>query len=183
MISLTQFDGGKLHLSEKPERIVSLVPSITENLILFGKTPAARTSFCIEPKEVVKSIPVIGGTKTPRVSKIISMKPDLVIANQEENIKEHVEEIQQAGIPVWVNFPNTVRDLLPLMKELVMLCENDVQAKPWIEQTENLLSRQPSVKRSPKVITLIWKDPWMAVGQDTYTSDLLKFCGMQNPVR
>lgn len=182
MPSLSQCFGGKLQLQHKPEKIVSLVPSITENLILFGKTPTARTSFCIEPKEVVNTIPVIGGTKTPRVSKIISMRPDLVIANQEENIKEHVEEIQAAGIPVWVNFPNRVLDLVPLMTELASLCHDDSKSKPWIEQTKNLLSRQPIPKRTLNVITLIWKDPWMAVGKDTYTSDLLKFCGMENPV-
>lgn len=180
-ITLTQYDGSSLKLNAKPKNIVSLVPSITENLILFGKMPVARTSFCIEPKEAVKSIPVIGGTKTPRVSKIISMKPDLVIANQEENIKEHIEEIQAAGIPVWVNFPKKVPDLIPLLEEVASLCENNSVSKLWIEKSKKMLDQKFTWKSKPKIATLIWKNPWMAVGKDTYTSDLIEFCGGENP--
>ena len=116
MIQLSQALGGELSLSEKPRRIVSLVPSITENLILFGKKPVGRTSFCVEPASDVKDIPVVGGTKTPRISKILSLQPDLVIANQEENTKAHVDEIVSHNIPVWVTFQKSVHDLIPLMR-------------------------------------------------------------------
>ncbi len=182
MITLSQCFGGELVLPTKPKNIISLVPSITENLILFGKTPMARTSFCIEPKEKVKNIPVIGGTKTPRVSKIIAMKPDLVIANQEENIKEHIEEIQAAGIPVWITFPKNIPDLIPLMKQLGSLCEDETESQICIDRLRKLLQQKFQWKRTVKVITLIWKNPWMAAGHDTYPSHLLSFCGMENPI-
>ncbi|MEZ4846382.1 MAG: helical backbone metal receptor [Bdellovibrionota bacterium] len=183
MISLTQYDGAKLMLAEKPATIVSLVPSITENLIQFGTIPAARTSFCIEPKDIVQSIPVIGGTKTPRVKKIIDMKPDLVIANQEENIREHIEQIQAAGIPVWVTYPATVQDLVPLMQELGEVSDDPEMAMHWINQTRKRLTQKLHWTFKPKIVTLIWKDPWMAVGKDTYTSSLIEFCGGINPVK
>lgn len=182
MIKLSQCFGGEIVLRTKPKNIISLVPSITENLILFGKTPMARTSFCIEPKDKVKNIPVIGGTKTPRISKVIAMKPDLVIANQEENIKEHIEEIQAAGIPVWVTFPKNISDLIPLMKELGSLCDDETESYLCIDGLEKLLQQKFQWERTIKVITLIWKNPWMAAGQDTYPSHLLSFCGMENPI-
>lgn len=182
MVLLTQCTGEVLELASKPQNIISLVPSITENLILFGKLPAARTSFCIEPADIVKGIPVIGGTKTPRVSKIISMKPDLVIANQEENIKEHIEEIRAAGIPVWVTFPMKVYEMPRLMMELSSLCEDEELFSPWITMSEKLLTREYKWEKTPKIATLIWKKPWMAVGHDTYTSDLIHFCGAKNPI-
>ena len=182
MILLTQNDGSILKLSQKPKNIISLVPSVTENLIQFGTIPVARTSFCIEPAEIVKNIPTVGGTKTPRISKIISMKPDLVIANQEENIKRHVEEIQAAGIPVWVTFPNTVAELPKFMEELSTLCGDESLAKEWISKSKQLLKQKFVWKKKPKIITLIWKNPWMAVGKDTYPSDLITFCGAENPI-
>lgn len=182
MITFVQYDGSILTMEKRPVKIVSLVPSITENLIQFGKIPSARTSFCIEPKEVVKDIAVIGGTKTPRVSRIVAMKPDLVIANQEENIKEHIEEIQAAGIPVWVTFPNKVSDLIPLYSELGQLCENQNVANVWTNKTQQLLKQKFKWKIKPKIATLIWKNPWMAVGKDTYTSNLIEFCGGENPI-
>ncbi len=144
--------------------------------------PMARTSFCIEPADLVKSIPVIGGTKTPRVGKIISMKPDLVIANQEENIKAHVTEIQAAGIPVWVTFLQTVVQLPQLMREVASLCEDGSVANEWIFSSEKLLKQKFVWNKKPKIVTLIWKKPWMAVGKDTYTSDLIEFCGGENPI-
>lgn len=180
MIELTQYNAEKLKLSAKPQKIISLVPSITENLIQFGTKPVARTSFCIEPKDVVKDIPVIGGTKTPRVSKIISMKPDLVIANQEENIRKHIEEIRDAGIPVWITFPKDVGDVVELMKELMTICEDTYAASNWIEKTKEILSCPQPPKFT--AVTLIWKNPWMAAGVDTYSSHLLSHCGFQNPI-
>ncbi len=182
MVYLTQCSGEVLELTKKPEKIISLVPSITENLIQFGKMPVARTSFCIEPASVVKNIPVIGGTKTPRVSKIISMKPELVIANKEENIKEHIEEIRAAGIPVWVTFPNKVSEMPRLMMELSGLCDDEELFSPWITMSEKLLNRKYVWEKTPKIVTLIWKKPWMAVGHDTYTSDLIQFSGAKNPI-
>jgi iron complex transport system substrate-binding protein len=182
VISLTQYDGAILTLPQKPQRIVSLVPSITENLIQFGTIPAARTSFCIEPKEIVKAIPVVGGTKTPRITKIIDMKPDLVIANQEENIREHIEQIQAAGIPVWVTYPATVQDLPQFMKELSEVCDDEEVASNWIYQTQKYLDQKRNWTWKPKIVTLIWKDPWMAVGKETYTSSLIEFCGGINPI-
>jgi iron complex transport system substrate-binding protein len=182
MIELTQYDGSKLHLKNKPESIVSLVPSITENLIQFGTVPVARTSFCIEPKDIVKTIPVIGGTKTPRIDKIISMKPDLVIANQEENIREHIEKIQAAGIPVWTTYPAKVEDLPRFMSELGDVSDDGEMAMVWIHQTQKRLGLKRTWTVKPTIVTLIWKDPWMAVGKDTYTSSLIEFSGGVNPV-
>ena len=181
MIELTQCSGDQLILQEQPERIISLVPSITENLILFGKKPLARTSFCIEPEETVNEVPVIGGTKTPRVKKIISMKPDLVIANKEENTKEHVEEIQSHDIPVWVTFQETADDLVPMMSGLSMLCSDPSVGQAVVQKVKYRL-RERQNKVLLRSLVLIWKDPWMAVGKETYTSDLLRFCGIENVV-
>lgn len=180
MIKLTQYNGKILELDQKPKKIISLVPSITENLIQFGTRPVARTSFCIEPKNIVKEIPVIGGTKTPRISKIISMKPDLVIANQEENIREHVEEIEASRIPVWITFPKRVEDVVLLMKEIMSITDDPYTASNWVEKTKEIIKQEHPKKL--KAVTLIWKDPWMAVGQDTYPSHLLSFCGIENPI-
>lgn len=180
-ILLHQYDSSTLQLGQRPQRVISLVPSITENLIQFGIMPIARTSFCIFPSEVVENIPVIGGTKTPRVQKIISMNPDLVIANLEENTKKDVEELQANGIKVWITFPQTVKDLVPLMTQLQSLSATQSMADPVIESIRRRLD-QPEPSLNAKALVLIWKDPWMAVGQETYTSDLLHFCGLQNPL-
>ena len=85
-------------------KIISLVPSITETLFDFGLTSAtviARTKFCIHPADLVKNVAVIGGTKNLNIEKIRSLKPDLIIANKEENEKLQVEDLMK-DFKVWV---------------------------------------------------------------------------------
>lgn len=79
------------------KRIVSLVPSLTELLIDLGltKSIAGRTRFCIHPENIVREIPVIGGTKNPNLDKIRDLKPDLIVANKEENRAEDILELQK----------------------------------------------------------------------------------------
>ena len=88
--------------------IISLVPSITETLFDFGLTDhevIGRTKFCIHPKELVKNVEIIGGTKNLNISKIKSLSPDLIIANKEENDKAKVEELMKVQIlMLWIFF-------------------------------------------------------------------------------
>jgi ABC-type Fe3+-hydroxamate transport system substrate-binding protein len=172
-------------VASKPQRIVSLVPSITENLILFGCTPVGRTSFCIEPKNEVKSVPVVGGTKTPRIKKIKELKPDLVIANKEENRKEDIEALQEAGLNVWVTYPVTVKASLDLMRELRDLCPDKKVADEIIDRCKSEFDKFKNQKypQRSKVVTFIWKDPWMVAGGDTYMDDLTKVVGGENPFK
>lgn len=180
--TLQQEDGEILQLGARPLRIVSLVPSITENLILFGVTPVGRTSFCVEPKNRVEGIPVVGGTKTPKISRIIELQPDLVIANKEENVKEHVEALEKEGIPVWTTYPVTVDDTLLLMKNLEKVCGSSSFSRTIISDASAELS-SPYKNNSVPSFTfaaLIWKDPWMAAGKDTYINSMLEYIGGKN---
>ena len=164
-------------------RVVSLVPSITENLIQFGLVPIGRTQFCIEPKEIVKEIPMIGGTKTPKIEKIMSLKPDLVIANQEENRKEDVEALEKLGLKVWITYPRSVLQGLEFMREMIERLQLDSKHLKTVEKCasiyQSVLSQK--TKNTPKVAALIWKKPWMVAGGDTYMNDMIKVAGGNNP--
>ncbi|MER3458192.1 MAG: ABC transporter substrate-binding protein, partial [Chloroflexota bacterium] len=102
------------------ERIVSLVPSVTESLFDLGAghKVVGRTVYCAHPAPQVNVIPAVGGTKNPDIAHILALKPDLVIANQEENRPADVAALQAAGVRVLVSFPRTVRQALDLLWEL-----------------------------------------------------------------
>ena len=112
--------GVALILPEPPRRIISLVPSVTEILFLLGVGPAVAgcTTYCTEPPEGVLATTRVGGTKTPRLDLIRALRPDLVVANIEENHREHVETLRGWGIPVHVNYPRTVAEGIRLVREL-----------------------------------------------------------------
>ena len=89
-----------------PRRIVSLVPSDTLNVQALGGTLVGRTRYC----DTSKSIPSIGGTKDVDVDAVARLEPDLILANQEENSRKHLEEMAQLGLPILIAFPRTVAD-------------------------------------------------------------------------
>lgn len=180
MIRLEQFDQSVLTLPHQPKRLVSLVPSLTHMLCLWGSPPVARTAFCIEPAAQVERIPTVGGTKTPQLKKILDFKPDLILANEEENRKEDVEFLQRQGQNVWVTRTNTLKEALNVMKQLNLLMTHKSLGQMAIDAIETKLKTLPHSSSHKTVGILIWKNPWMAVGSKTYMHDLIETSGFQN---
>ena len=143
-------------------RIISLVPSLTQLVLDLGLEDrlVGRTRFCIHPEEKVKDIPIIGGTKTPNIEKILSLKPDYIIANHEENRKEDIEFLQE-HTQVNVTEIDTIKDALLTIQELGRDFEVADKAKTLLSKIQLLLENTPEAKPL-KVAYFICKDPWMA---------------------
>jgi ABC-type Fe3+-hydroxamate transport system substrate-binding protein len=176
-------DEGTLHgFDAAPRRIVSLVPSITESVVALGgeERLVGITEWCVRPEDVVKSIPKVRGTKNPYIEKILELKPDLVLANREENRERHVIELRK-HVPVFVTYPRTVFDALKTMKDLGFILDATDRAREFIATCEYLIDGVHKTA-DPYFHTacLIWRDPWMAVGSDTYVGDLLGHFGFVN---
>ncbi|MEO9887570.1 MAG: helical backbone metal receptor [Balneola sp.] len=162
------------------KKIISLVPSLTELVVDLGLEDRliGRTRFCIHPEDKVKDIPIIGGTKTPNIEKILSLKPDYIIANHEENRKEDVESLQKE---VYVNVTeiDTIEDAL----STILLLGNDFNVP---EKTQHLISDiQYLLDQRPDVNTLsvayfIWKEPWMVAAKETYIDSILSHYDLTN---
>jgi ABC-type Fe3+-hydroxamate transport system substrate-binding protein len=167
-----------------PRRIVSLVPSLTEALFALGlgERVVAVTDWCVHPAEGVAALPKLGGTKNPDLEAILSLRPELVIANQEENRRRDVERLEAAGIPVWVTFPRTVLEGVALLRELAELGGCAEALERIVEPIEAVVARARDERpaRPTRFFCPVWKRPWMAVGADTYANDLLTLCGGEN---
>lgn len=166
------------------ERIVSLVPCITEALFALGlgSRVVGVTDWCVHPRDGVAALPRVGGTKTPSIASIVALRPDLVIANREENRRRDVEQLEAAGVRVWVTFPRTVREGVQLLREVAELGAAPEAVASRVVPVERALAdalEHPPAQRA-RVFCPIWKKPWMAVGSDTYANDLLRICGGDN---
>jgi ABC-type Fe3+-hydroxamate transport system substrate-binding protein len=167
-----------------PRRIVSLVPSLTEALFALGlgDRVVGVTDWCVHPARALARLPRVGGTKTPDLVAILELEPDLVIANQEENRRVHVEKLRAAGLRVWVTYPRSVREGACVLGELAALGASPADTRrvlgPVEAALESVACRPPRVRT--RVFCPIWRDPWMAVGGDTYADDLLTLCGGRN---
>jgi ABC-type Fe3+-hydroxamate transport system substrate-binding protein len=171
-------------VSQPPQRVVSLVPSITESLfdLNLGSRLIAITDYCIYPAAEVARLPRIGGPKNPDVERIIAMRPDLVIVNREENRKADAQALQDAGIPVWVTFPRTVLDAINILWNIMHLFDEPVMVPRvrLIEQTMDWVIRLRESRPPCRVFVPIWLDPLMTFNADTYIHDVLRVCGGQN---
>jgi ABC-type Fe3+-hydroxamate transport system substrate-binding protein len=164
--------------------VVSLVPSLTEALFALGLggRVVGVTDWCVHPAGEVAALPKVGGTKDPRIAEIVELAPDLVIANQEENTRRVVERLREAGLEVWVTYPRTVREGAALLRELAALGAPAEAFEQVVEPVERAVEEAASHPPAPpvRVFCPIWRDPWMAVGSDTYADSLLTLCGGAN---
>ena len=162
-------------------KIISLVPSITETLFDFGLTAdevVGRTKFCIHPLDLVKKVEVIGGTKNLNIDKIRSLKPDLIIANKEENEKLQVEELMK-DFKVWVTDIETLQDNADFISELGKVLNKEDLAKDYNQKIASVFN-QIKVSQTKRIAYLIWKNPYMTVGSDTFIHEVLQKLGFEN---
>jgi ABC-type Fe3+-hydroxamate transport system substrate-binding protein len=201
MLSLTDQTNNVLRLPNYPERIISLVPSQTELLYDLGLDDEVIgiTKFCIHPSKWFRTKTRVGGTKTADIQKITSLKPALIIANKEENVKGQIEELQDIA-PVYVSNIATLEDALQMIIDIGKLTGKQQKAeeianaiKARFDELEisnaqhstingqrsnlNLSTNKPTTLRTAY---LIWKDPYMAAGGDTFINEMLKRCGLEN---
>ena len=169
--------GYPVELHRPVTRIVSLVPSLTESIA--ATRPSAlvgATDWCTHPADL--DLVRVRGTKNPDRQAIIDLKPDLVLANREENRELDIRKLREAGIPVWVTVIETVEEACEsLWRLFVEALQWDVPL--WLEQVEDLwLGPIPPI--SARVAIPIWRDPWMVVGSRTFTGDLARRLGLEN---
>jgi len=166
----------------KPRRIVSLVPSTTETLFHLGVSDrvVGVTRFCVHPEEARERARIVGGTKDPRIEVILSLEPDLVLANQEENRKEDVERLREK-VQVWVFFPRDVAGAVADIRSLGRLLGEPEAAGALAKAIEGELTRLRTVQRKPtRYLYFIWRRPYMVAGPGTFIEALLAECGFRN---
>ncbi len=180
-----------LTFTHPPERVVSLVPSMTESLydLDLGHCLLGVTDFCRPPDAELPRLTRVGGTRSPDVQAVIGLKPDLVIANMEENSKQAVEALEGAGLKVWVTFPRSVPQALELLWALIGLFRvKEPAAKiKALEASLDWTERAAQDSRPSRLFCPIWRGEhesagvWlMTFNQDTYAHDLLFRCGGAN---
>lgn len=184
MLLYTDQTGHTIELSAQPKRIVSLVPSQTELLADLGLEAevVGITKFCIHPNTWFRNKTRIGGTKDVKPERVAALKPDLIIANKEENVKEQVEALRTIA-PVWTSDINTLEDAYDMIIQLGEITDRATEANDILQKTKTAfaeLEKKPLKLKAKTCLYLIWKDPYMSVGADTFIHDMLTRCGLVN---
>jgi len=177
--------GRAVLLYRKPVRIISLVPSQTELLydLGLGECVVGITKFCIHPKEWFQSKMRIGGTKKLDLQKIKALQPDLIIGNKEENEENQVKELMRL-YPVWMSDIKNLDDALHMIAsigEITDKKENALELSNKIRQGFKQFSAKPL--NQIRTAYMIWYNPIMCAGNDTFINEMLALCGFQNALK
>jgi len=166
-------------------RIASLVPSITELLVVLGLREhlIARTGFCIHPAAALADVPKVGGTKDVNIGKLRALAPTHVVVNVDENRLETVQALREFVPEIIVTHPQGPQDNLQL---LVQMRVHFGAAVPGLASRCEALADELALaldrcRQQPwpgeRVLYLIWREPWMTVARDTYISRMLAEVG------
>lgn len=172
-----------IDISKPFNRIISLVPSITELVVHLGleEKLVGITKFCIHPEALKKTKKIVGGTKEVHLDKIRELKPDLILCNKEENTLKMVEDLEKI-CQVHVSNIITFSDSLELIEKygyLLNVEKNASQLKSELSQKKESFQNNLSHKNL-KVAYFIWRKPWMVVGGDTFINSMLELNGWEN---
>ena len=165
-----------------PQRIVSLVPSLTELLYYFNleKETVGITKFCVHPQEWFRAKTRIGGTKNVNIEKLSALLPDLVLCNKEENTAEEVNTIAEK-FPVWLTDIKTFEDALRMIIAIGRLTGKLPAAEKLVSDIQTAFAGIRDLQdKKLRAAYLIWKDPYMTIGGDTFISDMMEKAGLEN---
>ena len=168
-------------LTKTPLRIISIVPSQSEFLWHIGikEQLVGITKFCVHPTEMFKSIDRVGGTKKLDINKIRALKPDLIIANKEENNKTEIELLQKE-FNVWISDICNFNDAFKMMKLLALILNKEAEVKILISQIKKSLLAIKNIFNKKTVAYFIWYKPYMLAANDTYIDFVLNYIGLKN---
>ncbi|HXW56083.1 MAG TPA: helical backbone metal receptor [Candidatus Cybelea sp.] len=166
-------------------RIVSLAPNLTETVYALGLGDrlVGDTSYCDTPPEA-KTKPHVGGPTNASVEAIVALRPDLVFATM-INREETVDALAHLGIPVYTTDPHTVRGMIRSVDRMAEVLGAEKQGAALTAKLnttlEELQARLATV-RPTRVLFVVWLDPLITVGENTFIADALRCAGAESVI-
>lgn len=179
--SITDETGRKIDVPDRPKRLVSLAPSVTETLYALGLGGkiVGDTDYCDYPPEAAQK-PHVGAVLDPSVEKIVALKPDLVIGSAEANRRETAEQLAKLGIPLYGLSDHAMTDVLRSIRDLGALLGCPGQAgvlATALEQRIETVERRVAAAPKPRVLFVTWYEPLITVGRQNFIADVIRRAG------
>jgi iron complex transport system substrate-binding protein len=179
--------GRSVAIPDRPLRIVSLAPSITETIYALGRGEwlVGVTAICDYPAPA-RALPKVGGIAAPNLEQIVRLRPDVVFATAEGNARDLLDQLERLGLATFALRPDSYGGVLASMRAVGRAVAADQAARRVVDDVgSSVRTVQASVggHSRPRVLYLIWTDPLIAAGAGTYLDDLLVLAGGRNIVR
>jgi iron complex transport system substrate-binding protein len=180
-LTLRDMVGREVTLAAPPQRIVSLVPSVTETIFALGGEArlAGRTDWCDSP-EATRGKPSVGGMINPSIETIVRLRPDLVVATDEGNREETLVQLRRIGIPTYVVHAHRVAEMLDMVRRVGDLVERREAVGPLvatIEQRIDAVRGRVATRGIPRVLYVLWPEPLIVPGRASHITELIEMAG------
>ena len=174
----------EIEIPNAPQRIISLVPSLTELLHDMSLEPQILgvTKYCVHPIHYRITKTLVGGTKKVKYKEISALNPDFILCSKEENTPEMLAELEKIA-PVYVSDVNSFEEALDLIKKLGIILNRRTEANHIIDRINfkyNEFRASIKDKEIIRVAYFIWADPLMVAGSNTFINDMLRICKFEN---
>ena len=170
-------EGRPVLLPGPVRRVVSIVPSLTEAVAATDRNLlVGATDWCTHPADL--DVVRVRGTKNPDVERIVALRPDLVLANAEENRPPDLDAVRAAGVAVYVTDIRTLDGAFAALRRMLAAC--GFPRVSWLAEAEAAWAAVPEPAVRRRAVVPIWRRPWMAVGRDTFTGAVLARLGVDN---
>ena len=172
--------GNAIEIPFPPQRIISLVPSLTELLYDLGldNEVVGITKFCVHPHDWLGKKQIVGGTKNFWFGVIDQLRPDLIIGNKEENYLEGIQKLQ-LNYPIWMSDVITFNDALDMIRLVAKITDKEKEGDSLVSNIQSSFSQVIEAQRK-RALYLIWRNPWMSVGGKTFIHTMLEKAGFIN---
>jgi iron complex transport system substrate-binding protein len=183
---ITDEVGREVKMPAEVKRIVTLAPNLTETVYALGleERLAGDTDYCDTPV-AAKSKPHVGNPQNPSLEAIVALHPDLVLATTSINRVETADALKRLGIPVYTSDPHTVRGMLDSigrMAELMGAGQQGAELVGRMQQRLSALHRRFDGQKMVHVLFVVWEDPLITIGQNTFIADALRWAGAESVV-
>jgi ABC-type Fe3+-hydroxamate transport system substrate-binding protein len=173
--------GRMLNFEQSPQKIVSLVPSISELLwdMNLQDELVGVTKFCIHPKDLRAEKAIVGGTKNVKIERLMALQPDFVIANLEENTKDEIEAISKL-VPTYISDINSIEEMRAFILDMGKICNRELESKSILKKVKETMDGIIPFHPIRTALYLIWNDPFMSIGNDTFINHMMEKVGYTN---
>jgi len=173
--------GRRVNVPDRPQRLISLAPSITEVVYALGLGDrlVGDTDYCDFPPEA-RNKPHVGAMLNPSLERIVALKPDLVLGTADANRRQTADQLERLGVPLYGLRAHTVDETLHSIEDLGRILGREREAEGLVEQ---LRARIESVERRvagqprPKVLFVVWYRPLITAGPHTFIADVVAHAG------
>jgi ABC-type Fe3+-hydroxamate transport system substrate-binding protein len=176
--------GREIEFKKTPERVISLIPCVTESLFELGASDkiVGITEYCIYPADKVKDIQKVGGPKSPNIDFIDKINPDLIFMDPDENRLEDFEVLQK-NYPIFIAKGRNIEDSIAFIQKIGDIWGTKSKADELVKSIRDYLNElhlQNENSHPKKVLVLLWKKPYFVPSNNTYINSLIESYGLKN---